>query len=76
MSRRKEIPEPKNKLAYSIAELAGLVSLSENQLRRHISGELQPQLVASYSGRKGVIDHDEAKRWLRLLPNEPNGVAA
>lgn len=69
--RVKSLPEPGNKLAYSIEEFAGLVSISPNQLRRHISGEVLPQLVPSYSGRKAVIPRSEGERWLELLPTEP-----
>lgn len=71
MAERRTSGVRPDKFAYSIEEFAVLVSISENQLRRHISGELQPQLVVSYSGRKGVVLRDEGLRWLRRLPNDP-----
>lgn len=73
MGKRLRPREPisrSEKLAFSVVEFSEIVSISENQIRRHIKGELEPQLVAVYSGRKAVITREEGERWLRQLPDE------
>ena len=66
-----------DKAAYTITEFAKSVSLSVDQVRKHIDGILLPQLLASYSGTKPLITDAERTRWLSELPNEPvrRGVA-
>lgn len=62
-----------DKLAYSLEEFALVVSLSTEQLRRHIK---RNELVPRYSGSKPLITKAEAERFLRALPEERTGAVA
>ena len=59
------------KAAYTLAEFAESVSLSVDQVRKHIDGVLPPLLEPQYSGTKPLITESERQRWLSELPKEP-----
>lgn len=61
------MPQPLDKLAYSIPSFAAAVDLSVQQVRNHIAAN---ELVPSYSGSKPLILREEGERWLRTLPSE------
>ncbi len=56
-----------DKLAYSIAELAEAVSLSEDMLDKEIKSG---RLIPSYVGARKLVARAEADRWLASLPAE------
>lgn len=61
------------RLGYSVAELAGLVGLSDQQIYNHIKrGDISPK----YSGRKAIIPVAEAQRFFDDLPDEDLGPLA
>lgn len=58
------------RLAYTVPQLAVAVGLSDQQLYNHIKrGDLTPK----YSGRKAIIPVDEARRFVKDLPDEDLG---
>jgi hypothetical protein len=60
-------------LAYSVTALAKATSLSDQQIRNHITrGDLTPK----FSGRKALIPVAEAKRFIDELPDEDLGALA
>jgi hypothetical protein len=63
------VSEPKS--AYTLTEFAESVSISIDQVRKHIDGRLTPLLEPSYSGTKPLITAEERSRWLSELPKSP-----
>jgi hypothetical protein len=60
-----------SKSAYTLTEFAESVSISIDQVRKHIDGLIPPLLEPSYSGTKPLITADERTRWLAELPKAP-----
>lgn len=58
------------RLAFTVAELAYAVGLSDSRIHQHIA---RSDLTPVYSGSKALIPVDEAMRFLRDLPDENRG---
>lgn len=56
------------RLAYSVAEFAAATGYGRSTIDEAIA---RGDLVASYANKKGVIDVDEGRRWIKSLPHEP-----
>lgn len=56
--------EPQRKLAYSIAEIAEMTSLSRAQVYEEIRAR---RLKAVKMGRRTLVTAEEACRWMRAL---------
>ena len=59
-----------DQLAYSVPHFASLIDVSDQQVYNHIDrGDLTPV----FSGKKKLISVDEARRFIRELPEEDLG---
>lgn len=67
---RLDIGPSGSRLAYSVAELANALGISDRQLYKHID---QHDLTPVYSGTKAIIPVAEAKRFLANLPDDNRG---
>lgn len=56
------------RLAYSVAEFAAATGYGRSTIDEAIA---RGDLIASYANKKGVIDIDEGRRWIKSLPHEP-----
>lgn len=54
-------------LAFDIPRLSEVIGLSARQLYKHIE---RRDLTPKYSGRKRIVPVEEAKRFLKWLPDE------
>jgi hypothetical protein len=58
------------RLAYTVAELAAAIGVSDQQIYNHIKrGDIKPK----YSGKKTIIPVAEAQRFFDELPDEDYG---
>lgn len=56
-----------DKLSYSLQALADATDLSVDSIQKAIKKD---ELVPSYFGSKPIVLVEEARRWLKALPNE------
>ena len=63
-----EVMGTPGKLAYSLNQAAGLVSVSADTLRLAVQ---RHELVASFVGRKALVTLEDLQSWLDRLPWEP-----
>lgn len=64
----------KETLAYTVEEFAAYTGYGRTTIDEAIA---RGDLAASYANKKGVIDIDEGKRWIKSLPKErPVGSAS
>lgn len=56
-----------NTLAFSVAQLATATGLSTRQIYKHID---RGDIVPKFSGTKKLVPTEEARRFIRELPEE------
>lgn len=68
MTTKAPITKPaKETLAYTIEEFAAATGYGRTTIDEAIA---RGDLIASYANKKGVIDIDEGRRWIKTLPTE------
>lgn len=67
---RVDLGRASDRLAYSVAELAQAVGVSDRQMYKHLD---RRDITPVFSGTKAIIPVAEAERFLRDLPDENRG---
>jgi len=70
LSAKKPATPAVEPLSYSVPDLAAALGISDRQLYKHLE---RGDLTAKFSGKKRIIPVEEARRFLRELPDEDLG---